>query len=468
MRLYFEVLKMIVKRFLLRQKTGIAVKDFAEKMGVVYVKLAQILAMQNYGEIFTEEDRERLAVICNDCNPLPFAEIEEILEQEYGENMGEKFLKIEETPVGSASVSQVHKAVLKTGEVVVLKIKRREITRTMEKDLRQIRRIVHRFGKLVKFRNFTGGDLALDLYLDWIRQEIDFQHECENIKTYQAFAENVNGRLKNTKKIRVPKLYEELCTENVIVMEFIETKTINTLGLNQQNKALVAEAMNDYLKLSFWALLNDQPIVFHGDPHGGNICVDENNIYFLDMGLLSALSEEDAQLCRKFFLAAYSKNYEKLFRLLAEYGDLEEEKREAFREDCRKYCEELARKDVTFYFVDMMNICLRYEFVPPKFLFPMAKSFLCLNGINQFSGNKCTARELLQPQVAEFLVRRSLKDCQEVLMGGVRIIPNFMEAILQDGLSANVLEVIMRTKLREDFGVMLENGMEAWRMMGVG
>lgn len=458
MKLYAQMIKLLFKKFILRKNNGIVIKDFSEEMGVVYIKLAQILATQNFGNLFTEEDRKMLSSICDDCNPISYDEIEKILKQEYGTDLNNIFSFIDKTPVGSASVSQVHRAILKNGEEVAIKVKRKDITKTIDKDIKRIRNIIHRFGKIVNFSNFTGGDHALDLYLDWIKQETDFEHEKENIKTYQNFANNVNGKVAGTKLIKVPKLYEKYCTDNIIVMEFIKTKTVNKIELTEENKDKITTALNSYIRSSFWAMFNDKPIVFHGDPHSGNICIDENgDICFLDMGLLCVLNDEDATLCRKFFLTAYSGNYEKLYDMLVVYGDMSEEKKAAFKDDCKRYCTEIKEKDVTYYFMDMVNICLNYEFVPPNFLFNMAKAFVCLNGISNFSGNKCTCIELLQDQTIEFMIKRSLKDCKEIVIDSLNIAPKALENTLQYGLVNTIAKVSTSSELRKDVRSSLEN-----------
>ena len=458
MKLYIQIIKLLFNKFILRRNNGIVIKDFSEKMGVVYIKLAQMLATQNFGNLFTENDRKMLSSICDNCNPISYEEIEEILKQEYGTNLEDIFSFIEKKPVGSASVSQVHRAILKTGEEVAIKIKRKDITRTIDEDIKRIRKIVHRFGKFVNFSNFTGGDHALDLYLEWIGQETHFNHEKENIKIYQNFADNVNGKVNGTKKIKVPKLYEDYCTDNVIVMEFVKTQTVNKLELTDENKDKITTALNSYIRSSFWAMFNDKPIVFHGDPHSGNICIDEEgNICFLDMGLLCALSDSDAKLCRKFFLTAYSGNYEKLYDMLVSYGNMSEEKKQSFKEDCKKYCEEVKKKEVTYYFIDMINVCLNYEFVPPNFLFSMAKAFVCLNGISNFSDNKCTARELLQEQTMEFLVKRSLKDCKGIVIDSIHFAPKALENISQYGLVNTIAKVTTSSEIKKDVRKSLEN-----------
>ncbi len=468
MKLYSEIIKLLLKKFILRQNTGIAIKDFVKEMGIVYIKLAQILATQNFGNLFTEDDRKMLSSICDDCNPISYEEIEKILKQEYGNDLSKIFSFIDKEPLGSASISQVHRAILTTGEEVAIKIKRKDITTNIEDDIEKIRKIVHRFGKIINFGNYTGGDHALDLYLEWIKQETDFINECNNIKAYQKFADKVNGKVKDTKLIKVPLLFEDYCTDNVIIMEYIKTPTINKMPLTEDNKRKIILALNNYIKLSFWALFNDKQIVFHGDPHSGNICIDEDgNICFLDMGLLCILSAEDAKLCRKLFLSAYSGNYEEIYKILIGFGNISEEKKKSLREECKKYCEQVKSKDVTFYFIDMMKICLNYEFVPPNFLFNMAKAFLCLNGISNFTENRCTAIELLQEQTMEFLIKRSLNDCKELITDGIDLTPKYIKNTLTNGIINTMAEIASDTKIRKDLKELLGNFKETLKLIEV-
>lgn len=271
-------------------------------MGIVYIKFAQILATQNYGNIFTENDREMLSSICDNCNPISFDKIENILKKEYGENLYDIFTFIDKKPIGSASISQVHKAILRNGEEVAIKIKREDITNNINKEIERLKLLIHRFGKFVKFENYIGSEKALDLFSKWINEEADFEHEQKNIKLYQNFANTVNDKLENTKRIKIPKLYNKYCTNNVIVMEFIKDNTINKLESSEHNKEKIINAINSYIKSSFYALFNDKQIIFHGDPHSGNIYIDEfENIGFLDMGLLFALTKDDQKLLKNFF-----------------------------------------------------------------------------------------------------------------------------------------------------------------------
>lgn len=223
MKLYWELFVIIFKKFVLRRNTGEVIRKFYEKMGIVYIKFAQILAMQNIGNLFKEEDRQKLMHICDNCKPIPFEKIETILRKNYPD-FDHIFASIDSNPLGSASISQVHRGVLKTGEEVAIKIKREDIVANIPKEINRLKKLTHRCGKLFGFVNMIGGDKALNLYLNWILEEIDFYHEQKNMLSYETFTKNSNGRVKDTVKIVVPKLYQELSNEEVIVMEYILIK----------------------------------------------------------------------------------------------------------------------------------------------------------------------------------------------------------------------------------------------------
>lgn len=76
MKLYIQIFKLLFNKFILRRSNGAIIKSFSEKMGIVYIKLAQMLATQNFGNLFTEKDRQILSSICDNCNPISYDEIE--------------------------------------------------------------------------------------------------------------------------------------------------------------------------------------------------------------------------------------------------------------------------------------------------------------------------------------------------------------------------------------------------------
>ena len=416
MRILINGLILLVERFVLRRSTGTALKHFCSNMGLAYIKLAQILAMQNIGNLFTERDRQDLLHICDDCNPVPFSMISKVLHEEYGDDYHSIIKKISHKPVGSASVSQVHRALLQNGDEVVFKIKRHDVAKTVENDIKTIRFLMKYFGWVVGFSNIMGGNHALDVYMDWIMQELDFDKEIHNMVRYREFAQSVNGKLAGYKDIVMPKVYTEYCTSNVICMEYIPYKTISNLPINAETEKLIVKGVESYICLSFYALLHDMPVMFHGDPHAGNIYFDNSgNIGFLDMGLMFNLTPEDAVQTRRLFFLVYFQQSEKLFDILEFSLSESPDRIQSFKDDIRAYCRKIPDMPVTSYFMNLVIVCLRYNIKPFDFLFEMAKAFVCLSGIDTIYSNKTSGRKLLMNQVIDYILRTTAEAGSELL-----------------------------------------------------
>lgn len=462
MRLYFHGFVMLFQKFILRRNTGAVICNFVLKMGVVYVKMAQILAMQNYGEIFTEQDRQNLSKVCDNCKPIPYRKIIKMIEREYGCKISDRFRSIDKQPIGAASVSQVHRAILLDGREVAIKIKRQDVARRVKHDVRQIKRLIRRFGKVTKFRNFLGSDQALKLWAEWIYQETDFRSELENIIKYQAFTDNINHCIPHTVRLKVPGVFPEFCTDNLIVMEFIRDSTINQLKLTPKNKSRIRNGLNDYLALSFYALLHDMPVIFHGDPHGGNIYLDKaGNLGFLDLGLIFILDTEEAKFVREIFLNAYAGRADRVVATLLRTSKCAEFNHDQFTKDIEKEIARIQEIPVTQFFVEMMNIFVYYNISPPEIFFKMAKAFLALFGIGVFSENLFSTKQLLATQITEFYVERSLNDVRQVCLSGAKLLPNLFSIATSDKpIKALAHELYAFDDFRRQLGTAWQHGAE--------
>ncbi|MBE6138864.1 MAG: AarF/ABC1/UbiB kinase family protein [Firmicutes bacterium] len=467
MKLYYEMIRLLFNKYIRKYENGRLVKDFCENMGVVYIKLAQMLSAHSFGSLFTEKDRIILSGVCSSCKHMSFDEVKKVLETEFQCSVDDVFLSIDSIPIGAASISQVHKATLKSGETVAVKIKRKGVTENVDKEIKQIKRLMYTFGKFLKFGNFSGFDRALHLYLDWIYQETDFTREANNINTYTKFANSVNGKIEGNKLIRVPKYYPELCTNNVIVMEYIEHKTLNNLDLTEENNSKIRNALNSYISSSLYAMFNDLKIVFHGDPHSGNIYIDDDgNIGFLDMGLLFELTDEDVKETKDFFFAIYKRDYDRIYNLVIPYGKMDESAKEQFKNDIKLCCDSVINKPATSYFIDFMNVCLKYEVCPPNFLFCLAKAFLCLDGINKVCHNQVPGTELLKEQVVEFHIKNIMRDTHSILIDSIKVFPSFTSNTCRYGLIKGIAKgVVENDNIYEKAKQALENYREILEMI---
>lgn len=436
MKFYYQLMCALIKKFVFRKSTGEVVLNFATNMGIVYIKLAQILSTHEFQNYFNEEDRKTLSSICDNISPVEFSLIEKTLIDNYGENYKDLFLSIDETPIGSASISQVYKAVLKSGKEVVIKVKRKDIEKNIEKQIEELKKLMHKFGKFIKFQNFFGGEHALNLYLKWISEETDFEREIENIKLYKNFAQKVNGTVNDTTNIYIPNVYEKLSSKDIIIMDYVNYKTVNNIPLTDENRKLIKKAINSYLKLSFNSLLENDSVIFHGDPHSGNICVDSvGNIYFLDMGLLFVLGKKEIEFCKNFFFAAYTGDYEKIFDIVNNCGRLDSKQQYELKEDCKNYCETIKNKEITNYFMDMVMVFTKYELDPPEFLFNMAKAFVCLNGVGKFTQNYVSCNSLIKEILLEYIIKEQIKSTINASVSALKVFPKIILGIKRYNLN---------------------------------
>lgn len=235
-----------------------------------------------------------------------------------------------------------------------------------------------------------------------------------------------------------------MCTENIIVMEFIFSKTMNQMKLTPKNKELIRNGLNDYVQLSFYALFHDMPVTFHGDPHGGNIYMDKKgNIGFLDMGLIFTFSKEEVEFIRKIFLDAYTCNIEELTHILVDGSNQKDLDVTALKQEFTTCCENFKNVSVPEFFMSMIFVYTKHNLEPDPIFYKMAKAFIALFGINTFTENIKTTEELLMKQIIDFYVTRTMTDVKELTNAGIAFLPNFIKNTLEKGLSKSISEQVV-------------------------
>ena len=238
-----------------------------EELGPTFIKIGQILSTRV--DLLSDDYIQELSKLRSKVNPLEFSLIKQILNEAYGD-VGKYFKSIDEVPIGSASIAQVHVAYLKSGEKVVIKIKRPNIDETFKTDIILLKEAVT-YLHLNKFVKVMDLNLVLDDLYNTTLQELDFSNEVNNLI---KFKDNNS----NEENIDSPIVYTDLCRNNTIVMEYINGLMINEIsklkvkGYSLKNIALALS--ENYIKQA----LDDG--FFQADPHPDNIMIRENkNIY---------------------------------------------------------------------------------------------------------------------------------------------------------------------------------------------
>lgn len=254
-----------------------------EDLGPTFIKIGQIMSM--HSDILPKRYCDELMHLCYDVAPMPFRELLDVIEDAYGCDWGDVFEEIEEKPLGSASIAQVHKAVLHNGAPVVIKVQRKGIYETMARDIALLRKAV-KLMPPVSIKGMVDLDLVLDELWTVTREEMNFLTEASNMEEFAVKNQNVAF-------VATPILYQEYTTMQVLVMEYIEGCAIDDKAYLLEHgydlEEIGSKLIDHYMK----QVMDDG--FFHADPHPGNVKVRDGKIIWMDMGMMGRLTESDRE-----------------------------------------------------------------------------------------------------------------------------------------------------------------------------
>ena len=264
-----------------------------EAMGPTYVKLGQVLAGRP--DLIPETYRTALARLQDNVKPFPYEEVEKIVERELGARISKAFLEFEHEPIAAASLGQVHRAKLRDGRPVVVKIQRPDIRPVIEKDFEVLSELAMtvdshtKVGKRYRFRT-----MVEEIHLT-IQNELNYEREAQNLLT-------VGRNLEEFPHIQVPQPIMDYTTRSVLTMEHVSGQKITKLSplarLDIDGAELCEELFRAYLKQ---VLLDG---IFHADPHPGNVFLtDEGRVALLDLGMVGHTAPKMQEDLLKLLLA---------------------------------------------------------------------------------------------------------------------------------------------------------------------
>ena len=292
----------IVRRYdVLRGITPVKFRRMLEELGPTFVKAGQILSMRS--EILPERFCRELSKLRSDVEPMSHETVLAALEREYGSALDGTFDAIGEHPLGSASVAQVHRARLVTGEDVAVKIQRPHVQEVMAQDIDIMRSLVRHLSRFVKGDQFLDIQSVVEELWETFREETDFLVEARNLDEFRR--DNADCAF-----VDCPRPYLRLCTQHVVVMDYVE-------GITISKPAALVEAGYDLTEIgtklvdNYASQLLDHGF-FHADPHPGNIVVAGGKIVFLDLGITGRLSQSLRRIMRDMIFSVAERDTPKL------------------------------------------------------------------------------------------------------------------------------------------------------------
>ena len=278
-----------------------------EEMGPVHIKFGQMLS--NRKDILPEEFIIELQKL-QDNVEVEKIDVRKKLDLELGIDVNDYFSEIEENPMASASIGQVFRAKLKTGEKVVIKIQRENIRPVVEADLGIMKNLAKTLEKYYDVLKRMSISEIVESFEKMLNEELSLNNELNNML---RFANN----FKNDSRIHVPVVYKTLSNDRILTMEMIEgfkiTDAENIIKIGIETKKVARTGLDLYLtqflKHGF----------FHADPHPGNIFIKENGqIVFIDFGAMGRLYPNERELLINLIIYSLKKDVKKMIETIRE------------------------------------------------------------------------------------------------------------------------------------------------------
>lgn len=264
-----------------------------ERRGPTFIKLGQLLSTR--ADLLPPPYLEALTRLQDRIEPFPFAEVETIVYNELGVRISKVFSAFDEVPLAAASLGQVHRAVLRDGRRVAVKIQRPGIRECIVNDLDALEEVAEfldnhtEFGRRYEFANMLRG-----LRQSLIR-ELDYRQEASNLVTFAA-------NLEHFERIVVPSPVEDLTTSRLLTMDYIRGRKITAISPLARVELNGAELADEIFRAYLKQMLVDG--FFHADPHPGNVFLtDDGRIALLDLGMVARLAPGFQEKLLKLLLA---------------------------------------------------------------------------------------------------------------------------------------------------------------------
>ncbi len=263
------------------------------RLGPTFVKLGQVLSVRS--DLLPPEFTAELSKLTDEVPPFSYQEAKKIIEAEFKQPVNKLFKQFDEKPLAAASLAQVHKAVLNSGEKVAIKVQRPGIRSVVEKDIH----IMFYLAKIIEervpeFRVYRPVAIVRE-FADSIMRELDFTAEAAHAKRFERM-------FAGDPTVKVAHMFSDYSTKNVLTMELIRgVKVDDVTKLTEKGidpKILAVNGANAFLCQVFLEGF------FHADPHPGNYFAMPNNIFaFIDYGMVGRLSTYDRRELASLFIS---------------------------------------------------------------------------------------------------------------------------------------------------------------------
>lgn len=413
-----------------------------EDLGPTFIKLAQLLS--NRPDVMPAELIDEFEKLQDKVPPFEEEVARKIIEEELGKPIDEVFDVFDKKPLGSASIGQVHRARLKTGENVVVKVQRPNITNRVQTDLALLRDFVKLTESYFKRQGILNPLEVVDTFREAMESELDYMNELQNMEQFRKL-------YRSYRNFYIPKPYRQFSTSKVLVIEFISGCKITDIpqleawGLAPE--AVAESGIDVYLTQIF------KTGIFHADPHPGNILIRPNGVVvMIDFGMVGKLTQEHKVAFAGMVIGLAQQNARNMatnIQRLAVGSEIEDLL--AFEQDIQDlidYYFGLPDEDSTFavFSASFQRIIYQYKLKVPGSVFLILRALAILEGIGGVLHPNFQTLEFIKPYGTQLLaeqfsfknIRSSAQTGLSQLLSLLYILPNEARFILKQLRSGKI------------------------------
>jgi len=322
-----------------RKPRAVRMREALEDLGPIFIKFGQMLSTRR--DLLADDIADELERLQDNVPPFPGKQARRIIEKSFNKSVDDLFESFDEQPLASASIAQVHAAVLKTGDDVIVKVLRPDVLPVIKRDISLLYIIAELAAKYSsQLRRLRPVEVVVE-YEKTILDELDLMREAAN-------ASQLRRNFEGSKDLYVPLIYWDFVRKNVLVMERIYGTPIRNVQRLQEHGTDMERLAALGVEIFFTQVFSHN--FFHADMHPGNIFVDiddpKNPKYVaVDFGIMGTLSQVDKRYLAENFLAFFQRDYYKVAKLHVESGWVPSHTRvDEFESAIRSVCEPIFEK----------------------------------------------------------------------------------------------------------------------------
>ncbi len=443
-----------------RKPRAVRMREALEDLGPIFIKFGQMLSTRR--DLLADDIADELQRLQDNVPPFPEKQAKQIIEKAYGDRVENLFESFEHQPLASASIAQVHGAVLKTGEDVVIKVLRPDVLPVIKRDISLLYIIAELAAKYSSQLRRLRPVEVVEEYEKTILDELDLMREAAN-------ASQLRRNFEGSKDLYVPEIHWDFVRKNVLVMERIygtpirDTQSLIDQGTDMKRLAAMG------VEIFFTQVFSHN--FFHADMHPGNIFVETDDpkhpkYIAVDFGIMGTLSQVDKRYLAENFLAFFQRDYNKVAKLHVESGWVPSHTRvDEFEAAIRSVCEpifEKPLKEISFgqLLLRLFQTARRFNMEVQPQLVLLQKTLLNIEGLGRqlypdldlWKTAKPFLEKWMEDQVGARAMFRNIKEDMPYLIEKMPEMPGLIYKsmrVLVDG-EYQLKQVNAIEKIRED------------------